>query len=92
MIPKDSGIYRLRYDYGSGCEPGPLSQANCENDFVVYSNEFEVERELCEVQRCNFSRAPIRFCEDGENFAGPAGVCTVDPESGECTEEFLRCP
>jgi len=96
MVPDESGIYRLRYDYGSNCEPDhPLSQANCLNEAIVYSNEFEVERELCDPAEfaCRFvPAAAIFLCADDVNFSGPAGECTRDPVTGECGYEFLSCP
>lgn len=96
MVPNVSGIYRLRYDYSSGCEPDlPLSQANCEAQAVAYSNEFEVERELCDPAEfnCQFvPGAPNFLCADGVNFAGPSGECTRDPASGVCGYEILHCP
>jgi hypothetical protein len=55
--PNDSGIYRLRYTVGARCEPDlPLSQANCRVVHDVPSNEFEVERELCDPSEfgCQF--------------------------------------
>ncbi len=96
LIPNESGIYRLRYDYSSRCEPDlPLSQARCARENVVYSNEFEVERELCSPFElgCQLApTAPIFHCPDGLSFGGPAGECTREPESGECGYEFLSCP
>jgi hypothetical protein len=96
LAPNNSGTYRLRYDYSSGCELDlPLSQANCENDFVVLSDEFEVERELCDPAEpsCRFvPGAPNLLCPDGVNIAGPSAECTRAPGSGECGYEILRCP
>jgi hypothetical protein len=94
--PRDTGIYRLRYDYSMGCEPNrPLSQANCSSEAVAYSNEFEVARELCDPVEfgCRFMPAAPNFlCADGVNLGGPAGECTRNPVSGECGYEFLSCP
>ena len=94
--PYDSGIYRLRYDVGARCQPDvPLSQAQCEVRNEVVSDEFEVERELCDASEpdCrHVPAAPNILCEDGVHFAGPAAECTRDPASGRCGYEFLRCP
>lgn len=96
VAPNESGFYRLRYDYSLGCEPDlPLSQANCASEAVVYSNEFEVERELCEPTQfgCRFvPAAPNFLCPDGVNISGPSEECTRDPASGVCGYEFLSCP
>jgi hypothetical protein len=94
--PNDSGIYRLRYTVGARCEPDlPLSQANCRVVHDVPSNEFEVERELCDPSEfgCQFvPGAPNYLCPDGEHFGGPASECTWDPATGRCGYEFLSCP
>ena len=94
--PNDTGIYRLRYAYAMRCEPDlPLSQANCQVERDVRSNEFEVERELCDPNEfgCQFvPGAPNFLCADGEHFGGPASECTRDPASGACGYEFLSCP
>jgi hypothetical protein len=96
IVPSESGLYRLRYDHSSGCEIDvPLSQANCEVDFVIYSNVFEVERELCDPSQpaCRFvPGAPNILCADGVNVSGPSAECTRDPETWECGYEFLSCP
>jgi hypothetical protein len=96
LVPNESGIYRLSYDYSSRCLPDlPLSQAQCEREDVVYSNEFDVERELCgpfELGCQVAPAAPLFHCPDGLNLGGPAGDCTRDPVSSECGYEFLSCP
>lgn len=94
--PSESGVYRLRYDYSTGCdEDVPLSEANCSRQHVTYSNVFEVERELCDPSHsgCRFvPGAPNILCADGVNFSGPSEECTHDPETWECGYEFLSCP
>lgn len=93
--PTDTGIYRLRYAIGAHCAPDlPLSQAGCQFESFVRSNEFEVERELCDPDEfgCRFvPGAPNFLCSDGEHVGGPAEECTRDP-SGACGYEILSCP
>lgn len=94
--PADTGRYRHRYDVRAACEPDlPLSQAQCEFERLVYTNEFEVERELCDPKEfgCRFiPGAPNFLCADGLHFGGPSGDCTRDPSTGTCGYEFLSCP
>ena len=94
--PSESGFYRLRYDYSSGCESGlPLSQANCDDELLVYSNAFEVVREACDLGQpgCRFVPAALNvLCADGVNFSGPSAECTRDPATWDCGYEFLSCP
>jgi len=95
-VPADSGFYRLEYRYGLGCEEElPLSQANCTDEDVAYSNVFEVERELCEPTEpvCGLAKLLVPFqCPDGVNYGGLADECTLDPWTGECGFEFFSCP
>ncbi len=95
-IPRESGVYRLRYDYSAGCELGvPLSEAHCAANFATYSNIFEVGRELCDLSQigCRASPGPSNIlCSDGMNVSGPSSECTRDSETGQCGYEFLSCP
>jgi hypothetical protein len=95
QAPRDSGLYRLRYGVSAACEPDlPLSQAHCAFEHAAFSNEFEVERELCDPDEfgCRFvPGAPNFLCDDGVHFGGPSGECTRDPSTGACGYEFLSC-
>lgn len=95
-IPSDSGLYRLRYDFGEDCDPAqPLSAAHCATTGSVYSNEFEVMREACEPDErgCRFRPGmPTLLCQDGVNVSGPDDLCTRDPTTGQCGYEILSCP
>ncbi len=95
-VPLESGLYRLRYDYSTGCEQDlPLSEADCERSAIVYSNEFEIVRLLCDPRDFGCRHvpgAPNVLCGDGINFSGPSSECTIDPLTEECGYEFLSCP
>lgn len=96
VAPSDSGLYRLRYEIGIGCDPDqPLSPDTCDASAPVYTRHFDVEREVCAPSEpgCEFvPGAPNVLCKDGEHFSGPAGVCARDSQSGGCGYEFLICP
>jgi hypothetical protein len=95
-VPSDSGLYRLRYDFGEDCDPRqPLGPASCARTGSVYSNTFEVVREMCDrdAPGCQFRPGmPTLLCRDGVSASGPDDFCTFDPTTGRCGYEILSCP
>jgi hypothetical protein len=92
--PTNSGLWRLNFAVGEGCDAG-LPQSACDEIFPIVTNAFSVEREICAPTtfECRFAPAAPNFlCADGVSVGGPSGDCTLDPSTGVCGYEILACP
>ena len=90
----EAGTYRLVFGYGAGCEEGkPMSQAECAETNIVYSEEFEVKNPAgLECSGYHYSNCPevcTRQCVPSGCSTNDLGIetCTTDCEgAGSCRQ------